>query len=294
MNPLHTFGTRRDLSMKNASPIHVLCCALSRLMIVGSLVIVGPMAAHAQLLQGTIDGNVADSSQAAIAGARVVARNQETNFTRETLTNSAGGYDLPGVAPGTYTIDVSAPGFQVYTQTGIAVSPNTIRRVDIVLTVGQVAESVTVAASAAMLQTDRSEIRSDVSANTLVNVPVPIGRNYQMLLITLPGVSPARNANAFASNPTRSVDFSVNGTPSNVNNTSIDGSPSRGVTDAAFTYVPALEAIQEVSVVTNSFDAEQGLAGGAAVSLQMKSGSNAVHGSLFGFPIPRFLRQPIS
>ena len=83
--------------------------------------------AQGQLLQGTMDGNVTDSSQAAVAGARVVATDQATNFTRDTLTNSAGGYTLPTLPPGTYTVTVSASGFQSYTQTGIAVTPDTIR-----------------------------------------------------------------------------------------------------------------------------------------------------------------------
>ena len=239
--------------------------------------------AGAQLLQGTIDGNVMDSSQAAIAGALVTAKDQQTNFTRETMTNEVGGYSLPGLPPGTYMITVSLAGFQSYTQTDIAVVPNTIRRVDVTLTVGTVTENVTVVAAAAALQTDRAEIRSEVTGNTLINLPVPIGRNYQLLMPTLPGVSDAQNANSFAANPTRSVNFSVNGTPTNINNFSIDGTNSRGVIDSTFTYIPALETVQEVTIVTNSFDAEQGLAGGAAIALQIKSGSNDVHGSLFGF-----------
>src|SRR3989441_2167215 len=239
--------------------------------------------AGAQLLQGTLNGNVMDSSQAAIAGALVTAKDQQTNFTRETKTNEVGGYSLPGLPPGTYMITVSLAGFQSYTQTDIAVVPNTIRRVDVTLTVGTVTENVTVVATAAALQTDRAEIRSEVTGNTLINVPVPIGRNYQLLMPTLPGVSEAQNANSFAANPTRSVNFSVNGTPTNINNFSIDGTNSRGVIDSTFTYIPALETVQEVTIITNSFDAEQGLAGGATIALQIKSGSNAVHGSLFGF-----------
>src|SRR5215472_4156549 len=141
-----------------------------------ALALVAPTGARAQLLQGTIDGNVTDSSLAAIPGATVTARDQQTNFTRETKTSSVGGYSLSGLPPGTYTITVSSPGFQSYTETGIAVTPNTIRRVDVTLTVGQVTESVTVEATAAALQTDRAEIRSDVTGNTLTNVPVPIGR----------------------------------------------------------------------------------------------------------------------
>src|SRR5439155_1400350 len=123
--------------------------------------------AGAQLLQGTIDGNVMDSSQAAIAGALVTAKDQQTNFTRETMTNEVGGYSLPGLPPGTYMITVSLAGFQSYTQTDIAVVPNTIRRVNVTLTVGQITENVTVEASAAALQTDRAEIRSEVTGNTL-------------------------------------------------------------------------------------------------------------------------------
>jgi len=107
---------------------------------------------------------------------------------------------------------------------------------------------------------------------------------------TLPGVSDAQNGNSFAANPTRSVNFSVNGTPTNINNFSIDGTNSRGVIDATFTYIPALEAVQEVSIVTNSFDAEQGLAGGAAIALLIKSGSNDVHGSFFGFHTDQHLK----
>src|SRR5207247_7137324 len=93
-----------------------------------------------------------------------------------------------------------------------------------------------------------------------------------------------------AAKPTRSVNSCFHGTPTNINNFSIDGTNSRGVIDSTFTYIPALEAVQEVSVITNSFDAEQGLAGGAAISLQIKSGSNVVHGSLFGFHTDQHLK----
>src|SRR5436309_8339416 len=255
-----------------------------------ALTLVAPDGAGRQLLQGTIDGNVMDSSQAAVPDAIVTAKDQQTNFARETKTNAVGGYNVPELPPGTYRITFSAAGLQNNTQNGIEVTPNAIRRVDVTLTVGPVTESVTVEATAAALQTDRAEIRSDVTRNTLTNVPVPIGRNYQLLMPTLPGVSYAENGNSFAANPTRSVNFSVNGTPTNINNFSIDGTNSRGVIDSTFTYIPALEAVQEVSVVTNSFDAEQGLAGGAAIAMQIKSGSNAIHGSMFGYHTDQHLK----
>src|SRR2546427_2420714 len=89
-----------------------------------ALTLVAPDGARAQLLQGTIDGNVTDSSEAAIPDAIVTTRDQQTNFIRETKTSSVGGYSLSGLPPGTYTITVSSAGFQSYTQTGIAVTPN--------------------------------------------------------------------------------------------------------------------------------------------------------------------------
>ena len=101
-----------------------------------------------QALLGEIAGNVTDSSQALIVGARVTATHAETNLSRQTLTNSAGGYTLPGLPPGTYTISVSAPGFQTYNQTGAAVAPNAVLRVDATLTIGEVTETVSVNATA--------------------------------------------------------------------------------------------------------------------------------------------------
>src|ERR1700737_3292387 len=96
----------------------VLICSLA-------MALLGPGPARAQLIQGTIDGNITDPSQAAVAGARVAATNEQTNFPRETLTNSAGGYTLPTLPPGTYTIKVASPGFQTHTQTGVVVGANT-------------------------------------------------------------------------------------------------------------------------------------------------------------------------
>src|SRR5215472_1453319 len=82
-----------------------------------------PQKVRGQLLQGSITGNVTDTSNAAVADARVEAREQKTNFTRDTTTNAAGVYSLPTMPPGTYTLTVSAPSFQTVTVTGLTVSP---------------------------------------------------------------------------------------------------------------------------------------------------------------------------
>ena len=123
-----------------------------------------------------------------------------------------------------------------------------------------------------------------MGTETLQNVPVPLGRNYQMLLQTVPGFSPPANAHSVPANPTRAVRYTVNGAAENSNNVRIDGASSYNPNLTHMSGInPALESIEVVNVVTSSFDAEQGLAGGAAINLQIKSGTNDIHGSGFWY-----------
>ena len=249
--------------------------------IVVSTVVVWIEPAHAQLLQGSITGNVTDSSQAVIAGANVAAVEQQTNFTRDTVTNAAGGYNLPTLPPGTYNITVTAPSFQTTNVTGVLVSPEQVTRRDVTLAVGQLTQNVTVSAEANTLQSDRSELRHELNVRSLANLPVPIGRNYQMLFVTLPGVSPPQNSNSFTANSNRGLTFSVNGGSELTNTVRVEGTGTYNFSARVVAqFIPALEAIESVSVATNSYDAEQS-AGGGAVNIMVKSGTNALHGVLF-------------
>ncbi|MGH9628991.1 MAG: TonB-dependent receptor domain-containing protein [Bryobacteraceae bacterium] len=238
----------------------------------------------AQILYGGLVGNVTDQSQAAIPAATVVVTNELTGASRTGTTNEAGYYQFPTLAPGNYTVSVRAGGFRTYAQTEVTVAANTSTRVDAQLELGEVTEQVTVEANTIALQTEGAEVRRQVDQVTLNNAPIPLGRNYQMLLGTLPGFSPPRNAHSFPANPSRALRFSVNGTSDQANNVRIDGASSYNPNLPHMTAInPTLESIEVVDVVTNSFDAEQGLAGGAAINLQIKSGSNALHGSAFWY-----------
>jgi hypothetical protein len=239
----------------------------------------GPAAA--QLLEGTIIGNVADSSNATVAGAAVTATNEGTHFTRTSKTDSAGGYSLNDLPPGTYAVTISAPGLQTYSRTGVVLVVETTVRVDAILSVGQVGQSVTVTASAVALQTDRADVNTNFSGNLLANSPVPVGRNYEALFTTLPGASPPQTANSYGTNSTRSLQYTVNGASVNQNLTFIDGAGTRNAAASnVIQYIPALQAIADVTVATNSFQGDQS-AGGAFVNVTIKSGVNTVHGSLF-------------
>ncbi len=236
--------------------------------------------ARGQILYGGLVGNVTDGSGAAIPGAKVSIKSLATGTARETAVNETGTYRFATITPGTYTVSVEATGFRVFNQSGVDVKVNNLTRVDARLEVGEVSEQVTVEANTVALQTDRAEVRHEVDSKTLENVPIPVGRNYQMLLGTLPGFTPPRNAHSVPANPTRSVRYSVNGTSDQNNNVRIDGTTSYNPNLPHMTGInPTLESIEVVNVVTNSFDAEQGLAGGAAINLQIKSGTNQFHGS---------------
>lgn len=243
--------------------------------------VIGPIPAQAQLLQGSITGNVVDPSGAAVVGAKVVATEQQTNFTRETTTNDQGGYNLLTMPPGMYRLTVSAPSFQTTNITGITVSPEQITRWDVSLTVGQVTENVIVSADANVLQADKAEVRDGLNIKSLANVPMPMGRNYQMLFITMPGISPPTNSNSFTANSNRGLNFSVGGGYAGSNSIRVDGTGTFNMTALTVAqFIPALEAIESVSVAGNSLDAEQ-TTGGGAVNITIKSGTNSVHGSLF-------------
>src|SRR5947208_120696 len=121
--------------------------------------------------------------------------------------------------------------------------------------------------------------------------PGRLGRHDQQGYRLLPGFAPPSNTHSIPTNPARSLEFTVNGTSDDQNNTRIDGVSTAHIQlPHVVSYIPTLESIQEVNVVTNSMDAEQGLAGGAAVNVQTRSGSNLVRGSAFEYYTDQHLK----
>ncbi|HET8548426.1 MAG TPA: carboxypeptidase-like regulatory domain-containing protein, partial [Bryobacteraceae bacterium] len=240
--------------------------------------------AHAQVLYGSIVGHVEDQSGAGVPRATVTATNTQTGLTRETQADQLGNYEVPNLLGGTYQLRITAAGFQTFVASDVSVTINTVTRVDARLQVGAVTEAVTVSAAALALQTDRAEVRQEVTTQQLVNLPVASGRNYQQIFRVLPGFSPPQNAHSVPTNPSRALAFNVNGATRSANNTRIDGASAMSIQlPHIVAYVPALEAIDTVNVVTNSFDAEQGLAGGAAINVSTRSGTNDLHGAAFEY-----------
>ena len=237
-----------------------------------------------QTLYGSIVGNVSDKSNAVVPGANVKITNKGTNQVRDAVTTEDGSFNFPTVQTGIWEVSVTKQGFKTTSQGNVIVSANNITRTELAMEVGAVVDTVNVTSDAGLLQTDRAEVRAELNSQTLQNLPIPPGRNYQQLLRTIPGITPPSNAHSIPTNPSRALQYNVNGTTSSSNNTRIDGASQYNIFLPHVTaYVPALESIESVNVVTNNFDAEQGLAGGAAVNVQIKSGTNKMHGSAFEY-----------
>jgi hypothetical protein len=241
---------------------------------------------NAQVLYGSLTGNVTDPSSAAIPAAKVTALNVDTGISRQADTDSRGAFLFSNLQLGTYQLTVQSKGFQTMIVDRIEVKANEVRRVDVQARIAQATESVEVLANVAALQTDKSDVHSEISAQQVVELPYNggEGKNFQSLLYLVPGagVPAAREANSEAGNPQRAQTLFMNGVSSTGNSTKLDGTtvayPWLPVNIA---YVPPSEAIETVNISTNSFDAEQGAAGGAAVNVSIKSGTNQLHGVAF-------------
>jgi hypothetical protein len=249
----------------------------------------------AQVLYGSLVGNVIDESQGAVGGAQVTITNQETNLTRKTLANAVGLYSFPNIPSGSYSVKVTMPGFRDFVRNDVPVAVNTTVRVDAVLRIGGVTEQVTVTVQqeAAVLQTDRAEVRHELSRRQMENLPVPVGRSYESLFQLIPGFEggSAREGRLGGNRPERSQNFNVSGTTNSTVARNLDGASNMHVWSVGGSaFIPNLESIETVDVVTNSFDAEQGQAGGAVINVQLKSGGNQFHGSAFEYHYNQHLK----
>ncbi len=249
-----------------------------------TMVLAVPQKGTAQVLYGSVVGHIADPTGAAVPQAKVTITNQGTSISTAATTDSSGDYTFSTLVSGNYTVTVTKQGFQTYQRKDVPVASNSVARVDITLALGAVTQTVAVTGARPLLQTDTSEVNDNISTPELTNLPVPLGRNYQQIYRAEPGFSPPSNSHSYPTNPARALAFNVNGTSNNQNNTQIDGVSTYNIQlPHVNSYVPTLDSIQQVNVVTDSFNAEEGFAGGAAINVETKSGTNQIHGDIFEY-----------
>ena len=259
-------------------PAAVLLCAA------GMFALLSPV--NAQVLYGSLTGNVTDPSGAAVPNAKVDATNTGTNVTYPGASDSVGVYVINNLPPGNYKLTFTAPAFGVLNQTGIVVSANNVTRSNAQLKVAAVSQTVVVTGAEQALQTDRGDVHSQISTQQLTDLPETgsTGRNFENLLKLVPGVAPPQEQNSAAGNPERSMSFNVNGIADVSNNVRLDGaSDIYAWLPYLASYIPPEEAIDEVDVDTNSFLPEVGTAGGSAVNVIIRSGTNDFHGGAWEY-----------
>jgi Carboxypeptidase regulatory-like domain/TonB dependent receptor len=226
----------------------------------------------------SLQGTIADNTQAVIAKAEVTLTNKETGATRTAKANDAGEYRFEVLSAGIYNVKVTATGFasaeakDVEVQIGRTVTQN------FALKPGTVTETVEVTAAAPLVDQTKTDVSTNITPNQIQDLPM-INRDIADLAYLAPGV---KAADAYDPTKVRMSILSVNGQGGRNVNVTIDGIDNKDNTvGGPVMQVPA-EAVQEFSISTQRFSAVNGRSAGAAINVITKSGTNAYHGSAFG------------
>jgi outer membrane receptor protein involved in Fe transport len=233
--------------------------------------------ALAQETTGDITGRVVDSSGAAIPNATVAARNVGTDLTRTGTTDDSGIYTLAQLPPGVYEVTVEARGFSraLLKDTQVFVGTSQTRNFE--LKAGEVTETVEVSASAAIIETTKSDIGGVVTPNEVQNLPL-INRTFAALSVIMPEARPVGN---FDPTKTRIGNFAMNGGDGRQLDVNVDGGDNKDNVVGSLLQNFAYESIQEFQVLQHRWTAESGRAVGGVVNVITKSGSNQLRGSFF-------------
>jgi hypothetical protein len=256
------------------------CLLLGAALLAGSTV-----AAFGQTTSGSLTGQITDPSGAAIAEASVTLTNVQTNYERVVSSGNTGVYLIEPVAPGEYALAVSAKGFLVYRQTGIVIHVNESAAQNVGLKVGGTEQTVNVSAGAELINTTSAELSMTVNQESVSELPLN-GRDPGTLAWLAPGVINANLGNSYTQSgfsfPNETDAVSAGGRQGSTYYL-LDGAPNMDIYLGRAAPFPNADATQEFTIITNNFNAMYGFAPGAVVSIQVKSGSNAIHGGLFEF-----------
>ena len=231
----------------------------------------------AQTTKGTIAGTVTDDSGAVVQGATVTVSPKTGGEDRTTTSGSAGEYRVEALNPGPYRVSIAAPHFATQVIENVVVNVSLITSQNVVLKVGGTSETLTVEATSATVQTETGDLTGTVTATQIKDLPITSGNPYQ-LAITMPGVVTVGTTSGGGF--TNGTAFSVDGLRPRSNNFLLDGFDNNDNGIAGQALQPTnQEAVQEVTVLRNSYSAEFGRGGSSVSNLSYKSGTNSFHGA---------------
>jgi len=237
--------------------------------------------ASAQVDTGSITGTVKDQSGAIVPGATVTITHEGQGLTLTGVTREDGTYIFTPIRTGAYRIDVELQGFKKEARTGITVGIQEQVRADFVLQAGGIAEEVLVTGASPLLQTGSGTVGETFKSASLETLPVN-GRDYTVIARLTAGVVPpqpgARAPLMFAANGVRPAqnNYLLDGIDNNTSNVDF-------LSGVAYVVKPPIDAVDEIKVLTSSFSAEYGRAGGAVLNTTLKSGTNKLRGAVWEF-----------
>jgi carboxypeptidase family protein len=253
--------------------------ALAAFVVVG---VVGTPPASAQAVFGSIFGTVTDPSGAAVPGAKVVVTSSTKGTTVEATTNADGNYSVTHLIPDVYNVRAEGSGFKAFEAKGIVVSADAAARVDGQFQVGGSTETVEVTAESPQLKTDRADVATIFNDKAVEDLPL-FNRNFTALVLASPGAQQLGWSHASSENPQGSLQTKVNGQTFAGTGFMLDGTDNRDPILGIIVINPTLESVTEAKMTSQNYDAEFGQAIAGVVASQTKSGTNSLHGSVFGF-----------
>jgi hypothetical protein len=233
-----------------------------------------PCLVFAQNTSGTITGTVLDAQRGVVAGAAVTLTNLDQGVNRTTGSNHQGIYEFQFLEPGRYQVSASRTGFREATRTNLILTVNQILRADFTLEVGDLDQTLTVTGTNSQLETASSEVSQLIDSEQVADLPLN-GRNFADLIPLMAGATTGMQGEANGG-------YNLNGSRSDSNQFVLEGQSNTDFNHNLLLQ-PEIDAIQEFQIQTATFSAEYGSTGGGIVSLQLKSGGNRFHGSLFEF-----------
>ena len=236
----------------------------------------------AQAGRGTLAGSVKDATGAIVPGASIELKESNTGSSYDMNATADGLFNFSELPPGTYTLTVTASGFESYIQSGIIVEVGSAASVDVVLKVGAAKESVTIMSDASHLESESSDVGYSMSPQVLDSLPLPFGgeiRNPLEFAALSPGFAGTMSNNP--SSPPAGA-FKLSGGQQGGGDILLDGATTElASANMQVTYNFSVEAVSEFKVMTNTFDAQFGSASGGVVNLVSKQGTNDFHGSAY-------------
>jgi len=238
---------------------------------------------RAQAVYGSISGTVTDPSGAVVSGAKVTITNVDRKTSDTVTANDSGNYVKERLLPGNYEVKVESQGFKASVIPSVVVSVDAQTKVDAVLQTGAVTDTVTVTAGEGqLLKTDRADVATTFDQKQITDLPI-LDRNFTKFILLTPGTQQLQWQHAASENPQGSTQIMVNGQHFSGTGYQLDGTENRDPILGIIVINPNFEAIGETKITSQNYDAEFGQAIAGVVSVQTKSGTDAVHGSIFEF-----------